>query len=423
MEANGNAMPLLLGVAQRVQRRGRSLDILGFGSMIELALFPCHLEAFYLILHFPNDWFQNSFTFQLRAVNVQRSQQWASTDVTIGISDTPSGTFTREDDFGSRESFEINTDEGPVRLENHRLVVRCPALMLSGPGGVKIEVVRDGCRTIAGYFVCGWSQPAPLSEAERRAILSRPGAKRFLGIILQCKECSDRITIKESLSPADQTDQEEGSCWAVDAPDPWRCKCGASVIPTVYIKNGLFELFRRDTGKIEGRQIAVTRQYEKHALHTMLAEYEQLIHSEPSEEAVQTFLEEHPIFWSFLSPISILHKPPILTVCKADFGILTSSHVLYLVEIEKPQTRLMKRNSGLHSEFQAGLDQLRTWRVLVEDQRSAVLQCMGFKMDEVHDVRFMLIAGLARSSHDNAIHTLRRSPLEGEFCCFDELAA
>jgi hypothetical protein len=117
-------------------------------------------------------------------------------------------------------------------------------------------------------------------------------------------------------------------------------------------------------------------------------------------------------------------KPPILTKCNADFAILSRSKVLWLIEIEKPQTKLTKADGGIHSELQTGLNQIRDWRVAVQDHRAAFLHGLGLSSDEVDDVRYMLIAGCA--SRTNAIHltTLRRNPLSpAEFYCFDELAS
>jgi hypothetical protein len=64
--------------------------------------------------------------------------------------------------------------------------------------------------------------------------------------------------------------------------------------------------------------------YEAGRIQDIIAEFEQLIETTTDEEPVQKYLEEHPVLWAFLSPAKILHKPPVLTKKKADFGILTS---------------------------------------------------------------------------------------------------
>lgn len=427
MESPSSDSPILLGVAQRVQRRGASLDLLGFGSVHGLVVFPAALSLFFLVLRLPSTWFSKPFKCVVRARNSASPDQAAWYEIAVEVSDAPltvEDSGARKDDFAAREIYEIETPNGNVIIENHRLVLRCPPLTLAAPGAVSLEIERDRETYIAGHFMCTWCEPPPLTQVERRAILSRPGAKRFLGFILQCKTCNDRIQIKEALDPIDrEKNTDELGVWTEHVPDPWRCKCGSSSITTKYIKHGLFDLFRRDTGKFETQQLNVVRQYETHALQMLVSEYESLIHSEPSEEAVQLFLERNSILWGFLAPIQILHKPPLLVKYKADFGILTSSRILYLVEIEKPQTRLTKQNGGLHSELQTGLDQLRNWRVVVENQRCAVLDSIGLKTEEIHSVKYMLIAGLARAVPDSALRALRTTPLGVEFYCFDELAS
>lgn len=109
---------------------------------------------------------------------------------------------------------------------------------------------------------------------------------------------------------------------------------------------------------------------------------------------------------------------------KADFGILTSTRTLYLVEIEKPQTTLVKKNGGIHSELQAGFDQIRSWNVIVQDHRTALLDELQLRSDEVHDVKFMLVAGLSSNTSREGMSMLRRTSLHDvAFYCFDELAA
>ena len=94
--------------------------------------------------------------------------------------------------------------------------------------------------------------------------------------------------------------------------------------------------------------------YEAGRIQAVIAEYEQLIETATDEETVQKYLEENPIFWAFLAPTKILHKPAVLTKKRADFGILTSQRILFLVEIEKPATRLTNQDGSISAEIQQG---------------------------------------------------------------------
>jgi hypothetical protein len=98
--------------------------------------------------------------------------------------------------------------------------------------------------------------------------------------------------------------------------------------------------------------------------------------------------------------------------------------VLILVQIEKPQPKLVTKDGALRSEFQKGRKQIYDWSVVVSDHRVAFLNELGLKNEEVHDMRFLLVAGLARQTSSEALIILRRNPpgLNTQFLCFDELA-
>lgn len=144
------------------------------------------------------------------------------------------------------------------------------------------------------------------------------------------------------------------------------------------------------------------------------------------EEIVQKFLEEKEkqVLWNFLAPSRIWKKPPILVKYKADFAILSRNRILYFIELEKPATKLAKSRGGLHSELQVGLDQIREWKKEVKDRREAVLYGLGLKQEEVHDIKFILVAGMAANTpiEDLAILRSMNSDADSIFC-FDELAS
>jgi hypothetical protein len=188
-----------------------------------------------------------------------------------------------------------------------------------------------------------------------------------------------------------------------------------------YAKNGIHDVFRRPP--IRSREIDYVRLYEKRALDTTVGEYYKLIHSMPCEEEVQKFLEKHTIFWGYLSPKRILTKPPILVQFRADFGILSSNNILYLVEIEKPSTQIAKKRGGMSAEFQTPIDQIRSWRILVDDHRRAVLGQMGLEADDVHAIKYMIVAGISANVDTAELKKIRRETSDIDFRCFDELGS
>ena len=132
-----------------------------------------------------------------------------------------------------------------------------------------------------------------------------------------------------------------------------------------------------------------------------------------------------PVFWGFLSPRKILHKPAVLTKKQADFGILTTTKILYLIEIEKPTTRLLTKTGRISADIQKGADQIRDWDQVVTEHRGALLTELGLDPSTVHDIRYVLVGGLSTTLDSAGLRKLRREPFgpKIDFYCFDELAA
>jgi len=163
-------------------------------------------------------------------------------------------------------------------------------------------------------------------------------------VVVGCQKCGEKVRYYDTIDPRDRvsshSDASEPTVYIMDAPEHWRCRCGTVDIPLTYLKRGMHDLFRWPDPPIGYAGLSFRPMYERGQLRQVFFDFQQLIAGSPAEEDVQKFLEEHPVLWAFLSPALILHKPAILTHKKADFAILTSNKVLYLVEIEKPQTQL-----------------------------------------------------------------------------------
>ena len=191
------------------------------------------------------------------------------------------------------------------------------------------------------------------------------------------------------------------------------------------MKRGLHDLFRHATPQTANEYSSHTPLFEAGKIEAVVAEFEALINKVETEEPIQKFLELHPIFWAFLSPARIMHKPAVLTKKKADFGILSTQGILYLVEIEKPLTRLLNRDGSISADIQRGADQIRDWDLVVADHRGALLSELNLRPEQVQDIQYVLVGGLARNSAIAGLTKLRRSPLANktQFFCFDELGS
>jgi hypothetical protein len=290
---------------------------------------------------------------------------------------------------------------------------------------VLVEAEIAGRRYAIGEFVCGLAQPPPLSDEERRAIASRPMAHNALRFHMSCNVCGSEFDCFTQLNPADPRPARlaEQAVPLDQAPQTWSCKCGASVIDLSSLKLGLHDLFRHSRPVANDPVMQFTPLYESGRIQAIVAEYERIIERAVDEEVMQKFLEAHPLFWGFLSPMKILHKPPVLTKKKADFGVLSTQRVLYLVEIEKPTTRLTNQDGSISAEIQKGANQIRDWQLVVGDHRLALLSELGLKDSDVHEIRYILIGGTAKRTSGEGLTKLRRLPLapNTEFHCFDEL--
>jgi hypothetical protein len=315
-------------------------------------------------------------------------------------------------------------DPGSVEL----LPMPAPPLSVFRPCNVLVEVELNGERYRRGEFTCGFMPPPPLTDEERRAIASRPGAATSVVYDFECNTCRSKAQYYSQLNPLDMrpADLPTSAVPLHAAPSAWLCACGQSSVDLSYLKQGLHDVFRHIRPGTSGTPLMhYTPLYEAGRIQDIVAEYEQLIESVTEEEAVQKYLEDQPVLWAFLSPAKILHKPAVLTKKKADFGILTSHKILYLVEIEKPITGLINRDGSISAEIQKGANQIRDWQGVITDHRLALLSELGLTAGEVQGIRYLLIGGLARRTSATGLTKLRRTPFapNTDFYCFDELAS
>jgi Domain of unknown function (DUF4263) len=89
----------------------------------------------------------------------------------------------------------------------------------------------------------------------------------------------------------------------------------------------------------------------------------------------------------------ILTKPKILLAYVADFGIVTPTKELLLIELEKSDMRLLKKDGGIAAPPNHAFDQVRDWLHEVDEHRLAVLDSLGIAREEVSAIRGVVIAG------------------------------
>ncbi len=428
--------PIFLGVSGRTARRGYGWDLLGLTGLVLLPFFPQKLGGLQCILGISQELLSSfgSISFRVILTDKRRPTNKGWVDQKTEMVPLPNpekapvsgSSYAVSSDTRSHFFPLIYSGSGCVQI----MPLPCPPLMLHEPGAVTVDIEVQGKQSRVGEFLCAFAPPAPLSADERRALASRPSALNGIGFRIGCTSCGQEVEFYATLKPGDLRPRNVGANAVplLSAPDIWECTCGSSDVALSYMKQGVHDIFRRPDvyRQREDDLISFTPLYEEGRIDTLVAEYEELIESTTTEKPIQKFLEKNSVFWAFLSPgRGILHQPPVLTKKKADFGILTTSKVLYLVEIEKPVTQLINRDGSVCAEIQKGADQIRDWELVVNDHRLALLRELGFTEGEVQEIRYILVGGLARRTSAEGLSKLRRSALapKTQFFCFDELGS
>lgn len=417
-------LPVFLGICQSALIRGEgvSQDFYGVSDLLLLPFFPQSLKGTFLLLGIHKTLMAKPIRILIRSK--ENPDQKGQSDLHIELT------------TGDRQQVRINgfSDYDSVKgtwlllypgMQYKLAPIPCPPIFVTKPCEIEVVAELENRESQIGAFRCEFCPTPPISPEERSAIMSRTGAVGVMWFGLQCKKCQERV---EYYLPLDQKSRAshnaKGGIFLLTAPDEWNCKCGAAKIPLIYLKKGLHEIFRRaivERGKKELRFVPL---YQRGAIAAIKAKYQKmLVDNADDEESVQKFIESNPILWNFLAPVRIWKKPSIVTKYKADFGILTTSKILYFVEIEKPGTRLVIKSGGVSARLQAGLDQIRDWQIEVEQHRATVLDGLGLIQRDIHDIRYILIAGMASETSSSGITKIKRMKDPCSVFCFDELAS
>ena len=267
-------------------------------------------------------------------------------------------------------------------------------------------------RTISGPIVgtlhFAVVDPPPMDASRIAAIRSDPTAAKFLKVEFRCKKCDSHVKAYTALDRSDQI-AAEGYVWYADLPERFHCKCGSTDMGLETMRRNLHGLLGHAMSVNHGQEVALTPLYEVSALSELRNTFAQILLTNPREEELQLMLERNPVLLHQFPAVRIFHKPPILTQFVADFGILTPSKELVLIEIEKANTRLLKKDGGTASELSHAFDQVRSWLHVVDEHRLAFLDQLGIDKREVSTVSAAVIAG-----RDQGYDALQLRRLKGQ---------
>ena len=416
--------PIFLGVCESALIRGEgvSQDFYGVSDVVAMPFFPQSLKGLFLLLGFPKTLVDKQVRITISSKERPDQKGWADLHTSHGMGDRQQirlGGFAKHD---AQEGTWLLLYPG---MPYKPMPIMCPPLFVPTPCEINVVAEIEGHDFQIGAFRCEFCQPPPISLEERAAIMSGPNALNTVIFGMQCNKCKDKV---EYYLPLDQKSRssydKKGSIFLPTASDVWECKCSASKLSLTYLKQGVHELFRRGNIKPGRKELKFIPLYQRGAIAAIKTKYQKiLVDCANDEESVQKFIEANPILWNFLAPTRIWKKPPILTKHKADFGILTVNRVLYFIEIEKPSTKLVTKRGHISAALQVGLDQSRNWQIEIEKRREAVLDGLGLTQQDIHDIRYILIAGMTGNTSLIDMEKIRRMRDPCFIFTFDELAS
>jgi len=293
--------------------------------------------------------------------------------------------------------------------------------MFNTPGSYHLYLKTDEGETKVGSpNMCRVNLP-PLTEAKIAAIKSNPTAMKAVRLELRCNLCNDALRTYAGLE-RNPKQEEEGWIWYETLGDSFDCTCKKMSVDLTIIRSNLHGYLGREDSNVH--EVSFIPAYEREALQNIRKNFRDLLDNGAPEEVIQKFIEENPVLLHPFSPKDLWFKAPVLTFCKTDFAILSHASELLLIELEKPQTRILKKDGGVHSELQHAFDQVRDWLHLADEHRQAFVECIGAEPKQVGAVKGTVIAGRDAGCNPNHLRKLKGADLgRTKFMTYDDLFA
>lgn len=308
----------------------------------------------------------------------------------------------------------LSPDEGEWQL----LPVQMTDVFITKPGKCQLFLLLDGREFPLGTITFGLAEVAPYDENFISAVKASPFSSKYIRFRIGCSACDSKMTVVAGIDRPTVDD----AVWFQDCQSEWICACKKAVVDLSYIRRGLHSLLL-ERANLKNTSIIATSLYSQENVELVVRQYGDLLDRSPGEEVVQQFIERNPLVWAPHYPARIFVKPRILGKFVADFALLDELGVLTLVEIERPGTRLFKRNGHATADLNHAIDQVRDWIACINDHRSAVLDQLSISSDSVARVRGLVIAGrAANEKEENLKRFMKVKPNEDiDFHTFDYL--
>lgn len=272
--------------------------------------------------------------------------------------------------------------------------------LMSEPGVLRVTAISEGFSEEIGSLNFSYEKALPLTQERIAAIRSQPQASRFIRFVMKCQTCGDGITPYAALERNSKM-ESEGHHWYSDVPDFFTCKCGKK-IDLKYVRESLHGLLGQPTGIFE-EEASFGQLYTVESLAATVQRFQVFLDESPEEPEVQQFLGANPIFWTVLAPELILEKAPVLHKYQTDFAILSKTGTLYLVEIEKPEKKLLKKDGAPTQLFHHPFHQVTDWLREFDKNRPACIDGMKLKPESVSAVKGVVIIGRDKGYDPDAL--------------------
>jgi hypothetical protein len=318
------------------------------------------------------------------------------------------------DDGGAIRAFLL--DIGQLMVQGSAI----PDLIIPEPGEYRLLARWDGQTSYLGRVVFVFAPPPALTEEQISAYESDPVSHKFVKFTYGCKKCDSKLRAYAAAKKSPEV-EKEGFIFYPDLPDRFICSCGATNLPLEYMRLGMHGFLGRDS-RISVGDISYVQRYAHSQLLDIAGKFLNLIQREKKEEPVQRFLAQHKVLFARFHARQLFVKPRILGKFNADFAILDSEGALTLIEIERPSMRLFKKNGHLRNDLNHAYEQVHDWLNEVLNHKSAVIEGLGLKPDDVLSVRGCVIAGRAKLENREHLRRHMSQPRQGiEFFTFDML--
>ena len=253
--------------------------------------------------------------------------------------------------------------------------------LLSSPGNYRlVSEAPDGMEITVGEFDCYLAKVPPLTPERIAAIRSDPYAAKAVRLELGCRSCTTKLRAYAGIERVRKL-EAEGDIWFGELPDRFECSCKSTRFDLDSIRSGLHVALGVTVGSVGSTNLIPL--YNRDALLDICRKFSTVLDKNPKEEVIQDFIKENPLLLHQFPSTRILIKPKILTFFSADFAILTTQKELVLIEIEKANTRLLKKDGDEAADLTHAFDQVRNWLHVVAEHRLAVLAALEIQSGDV----------------------------------------